>query len=232
MEKIGRLTKAEIDDFVFTKTKGTVLTGPFAGMKLLPEGCWKSTTVSPQLLGCYEAELHEPIEQEIAKRPAKVVNIGCAEGYYAVGLAMRLPPAKVIALDIDPAATEMTRRNAELNGVKVETEVGLYDALYGADLIVMDCEGGEVEYLNPQIVPTLAKSTVIVECHETKDLHTNQIIFDRFKDSHVLVCIWSEILGRNPNNYEILRDMHSNDKWLAVSEGRPCMMNYLVMRPK
>lgn len=232
MDKIGRLTKEQIDNFVFTKANGTVLSGPFSGMKLLPEACWKSTTISPQILGCYEAELHEPLEQEIAKRPAKVVNMGCAEGYYAVGLARRLPSSRIIAMDIDRAAGELTRRNAELNGVDVEVVDFVFHALQNADLIVMDCEGGEVEYLNPEIVPTLAKSTIIVECHETKEQHTNQILFDRFKDSHVLVCLWSEILGRNPNQYEILRDLHSNDKWLAVSEGRPCMMNYLVMRPK
>jgi 16S rRNA G1207 methylase RsmC len=30
------------------------------------------------------------------------INVGCAEGYFAVGLAMLLPQARVTLFDIDP----------------------------------------------------------------------------------------------------------------------------------
>lgn len=49
----------------------------------------------PNLVGSYESELHLQIEQLILERPQVVIDVGCAEGYYAVGLAQRLPDATI-----------------------------------------------------------------------------------------------------------------------------------------
>jgi hypothetical protein len=51
---------------------------------------------SPKFLGTYERELHRVIERAIWRRPKYVLNIGCAEGFYAVGLAIRLNDAQVL----------------------------------------------------------------------------------------------------------------------------------------
>jgi hypothetical protein len=65
-----------------------VESGPFAGMKYLPGFC---EGILPKLLGSYEQELW-PALHSIASLPIQaVINIGCAEGYYAVGLARLLP---------------------------------------------------------------------------------------------------------------------------------------------
>ena len=59
--------------------------GPLAGMDFLPqsaEGCHIA-----KLLGCYEQPLQPFIEEAIANAYPTILNIGCAEGYYAVGMA-------------------------------------------------------------------------------------------------------------------------------------------------
>jgi hypothetical protein len=38
--------------------------------------------------------------------------------------------------------------------------------------------------------------------------------------------------AREPLAMPLLRKLSSHYRWLAVSEGRPQMMNYLVMRPR
>ena len=73
--------------------------GPFDGMQFTTDCRWPGFPT--YLTGNYEAELHEALEEFIATRPDVVVDVGCAEGYYAVGLALRLPEAHVYAYDID-----------------------------------------------------------------------------------------------------------------------------------
>src|SRR6185503_17662417 len=84
---------------VASATDLRVAGGLFAGMRLLSrasEGC-----LIPKLLGCYEAPLQPQLRRLIAAGYDVVLNVGCAEGYYAVGLARLLPSAAVLAFDID-----------------------------------------------------------------------------------------------------------------------------------
>src|SRR5258708_39673128 len=89
-----------------------VLSGPFLGMPYLNEIIWGPIT--PKWIGSYEAELHSVVEQLIAGEYREIVNVGCAEGYYAVGLASRIPKVKVLAFDLDPIPTKHTPRLAPL----------------------------------------------------------------------------------------------------------------------
>ena len=58
-------------------------------MKFVEHAVWGSS--APLLAGCYEAEIQPAVESLIDSRPDRVVDIGAAEGYYTVGLALRIP---------------------------------------------------------------------------------------------------------------------------------------------
>ena len=74
----------------FTRRHGWVVQGgPFAGMTYV-RGVSCANTIS-RLLGSYEAELHPVVEQVISRSYPTVIDVGCAEGYYAIGLARRSP---------------------------------------------------------------------------------------------------------------------------------------------
>ena len=60
----------------------------------------------PKLLGVYERELNPYIEQACALNFPLIVDVGAAEGYYAVGMALRNPSARVIAFEMDARARE------------------------------------------------------------------------------------------------------------------------------
>ena len=67
----------------------TVLNGPFRGMKYLSRAY--CSAVLPKLLGTYECELIPAIDRLARSDADRIVDIGAAEGYYAVGLALKVP---------------------------------------------------------------------------------------------------------------------------------------------
>ena len=75
-------------------------------MKLVPEMI--DRLALPLLVGCYEEELHHVIVRLSGYRT--VVNIGSSHGYYAVGLALRMTEANVLAFDIDRSTHQICRK--------------------------------------------------------------------------------------------------------------------------
>src|SRR3954469_9686968 len=76
-------------NLLWQRFEGVVEGGLFPGLRLpqqASEGC-----LIPKLLGIYEAPLIQHLHRLLARSPEVVLNIGCAEGYYAVGLARLLP---------------------------------------------------------------------------------------------------------------------------------------------
>lgn len=147
-----------------------VASGPFKGMHYGTRAS-EGTRVA-RLLGVYEAPLHPVIEAIIAKSPDLVIDIGSAEGYYAVGLARRLPAARVLARDADAAAQRLCRELALANGVADRVEIG---GVFGhADfalcntaraVVICDIEGAEDRLLDPAMAPGLLSADLLVECH-------------------------------------------------------------------
>lgn len=220
----------EVTDYIFEQTKGIVQTGPFKGMKLLRETSWKDTALSPMLLGTHEEELHGLIEEKIARNPSVVVNVGCAEGYYAVGLAIRLPKATVWAIDTDPNSLQLCQELAELNDVRVVTSFDVEDAFHKPDFIMMDCEGGEIEYLDFERYPALLNAHIIAEIHNTPGRMADDILYRRWKEKDHIVAYMEG--SRNPNRFQMLIDKPSKFRWEAVCENRPCAMGWYHMWPQ
>lgn len=223
--------KKRINDWLYDKMNGVVQSGPFIGMKLGCDETWKDGSLGNKILGCYEQELHHCIEYEIQRleqliRP-KIVNIGSAEGYYAVGFAGRLRNAEVWVIDTDEAL-EVSGEAARANGVRLWAGT-LDQVLSKPDLVICDCEGAETGYLDKTRFPDLAKANIIVECHDFSDRPTTQVIADRFTNTH---CVMQVLSGaRNPAQFEFMQKWHQTVQWIAMDEGRPCTMRWLIMRP-
>lgn len=225
--------KKRINDYLFEQSEGEVQNGPFKGMKMLDEHSWDDGNLGTKILGCYEQELHPIIEEEVKRLLdydcPHVVNIGCAEGYYAVGLARRLPLADVWIIDKEEAL-EIALRAAALNDVCLIASAMLDDVFRAPHLVVCDCEGAEVKYLDKEVFPALVGCSIVVECHDFKHQPTTQILLDRFVGTHAIWVV--EESWRNPNQFHMLCPWHSHARWMAVSEGRPAMMRWLYMKPK
>jgi precorrin-6B methylase 2 len=120
-----------------------------------------------------------------------VVNVGSGSGYYATGLALRLPAATVHAFEMDDAMRAETARSAARNGAAARvvthgaaTLTALAALPLQAALVVMDCEGAERELLDPAAVPWLTRSAIMVELHDFAAPGTTEILRDRFSATH------------------------------------------------
>lgn len=189
---------ARADRAIVGKYGLVIRDGVFAGMRysLFPPG----HHVAAKILGIYEREISELLREVMPQQYDVIVNIGSAEGYYAVGLARHFDNAKVLAFDIQEREQAFCARLAEVNGVGDRVEVrGLCDhatlqsILVDKSLIVIDCEGCEYELLDPQIVPALKRSDMIVEIHDFGgSTRIMDAIQSRFSQTHHIWIAQSE----------------------------------------
>jgi len=172
--------------------------GPFAGL-VFPPAAVGAGPLPAKLVGAYECELHDVMEERIAARPSRVVNVGSAEGYYAIGFARRLPHAAVIAFDPDREAQRLTRLGARANGVAsrlqqrgLATAGEISDLGPDADtLLFVDCEGAEDDLLDPDRLPCLRVTPIVVELHEHVVPGIGERLTGRFQATHELTRIWA-----------------------------------------
>lgn len=216
-----------------------VQSGPFAGTVLSDRASWGDGDLLPKLIGCYESELHPVIEEIVASVPDLIINIGAAEGYYAAGMARRVPEALVHAFDTDSKSQDICRQTAALNDAASRMSVS---GLCSADLlqaivprgrrpvVICDCEGYERDLIDPRRVPSLRAATLVVECHDFLDASITPTLVERLSATHDLAGLREA--GRDPNEFPFLQRLDSLDRWLAVCEYRPTMMHWLVARPK
>ena len=224
--------REELHEAIYKAFDGKVQAGPFKGMSIVGRASWGSGDIGPKIIGCYEQELHPFLAVQVSYNT--VVNIGCAEGYYAVGMARLLPDAEVFAFDIDAKAQEICRLNAEANGVAARVSVGgectaeriqELAARPGKTLMIVDCEGGELALIGPHTAPALTGCDLIVECHDFLDRSITPSLAGCLAATHNIEIV-SE--GARDPNIQALRGWHSIDRWLAVNEGRPETMHWII----
>ena len=220
------------------KQQGTVvMQGPLQGLDFLSqsaEGCHIA-----KLLGCYEQPLQPYIEQAIQKQYATILNIGCAEGYYAVGMAKRMPGTRVLAHDLNPKAQDISAALAQKNGVSDRVTIGGlftsadFAAHAGQDVLLMcDIEGAERELLNPEFAPALKRMDIIVESHECLIPGITQVLIDRFKATHNITLVQDDGQRQLVKPPQWFINLAHLDQLLATWEWRSGPTPWLVMKPK
>jgi hypothetical protein len=211
---------------------GRVAHGPFAGM-LYPVAAAEGGR-APRLLGVYEASLHAVIETVIARAYAGVIDIGSAEGYYAVGLALRMPAALIHARDTNPAARDLCGQLARANGVEDRLQIGgevthadLALCAEGPTFVLCDIEGAEAELLDPARAPALAEADLLVEVHEGMRPGLLALLTDRFAGTHRITRIDRSLRpDLLPDWAETLSDL---DRLLLLWEWRAAPTPWLWM---
>jgi hypothetical protein len=217
----------------------TVLSGPFRGMRYLDESVWGSIT--PKWLGSYECELWEVIESSLETQYARVISIGSAEGYYAVGYPWRNPACEVFCFDIDPVSRQQLRRLAMMNGVSKRLNVDarcspktLNRLLVGHVLTVMDVEGYETILLDMEKVPNLVRTDILVELHKIHgaDQETVEVMLRaRFAATHRITRYsGTERSGWTEAYRTLWEEKLSPEELLqSVDEGRTELQHWLWM---
>lgn len=210
-----------------------VQSGPFAGMNYVQQAV--GAIYLPKVMGSYEAELHDMIQEIVRNKYRQIINIGCGEGYYAVGLARLLPGTPIHAFDTDPAAQTLCRQLASQNGVAMQVAIhgecrpgDLANLVQPGTLILCDIEGAEETLLDPAQVPGLAQCDILVETHDHLiRRNVTEVLLQRFRPTHAIQSI--PMGGRDPNKVPVLVGRNQLEQWLAVWEGRPVPTPWLWM---
>lgn len=219
-----------------------VRAGPFAGMRFTWED-WNPdfSAPFPKMMGTYECELHPVVERIVARAPRRIVEIGAADGYYAVGFARRLPHTEIVAFEELPSGRELLTRFADLNGVRAQIELrgrcetaDLDATLRPGDVLMLDVEGYERVLLDPAAVPALAHTPILVECHDSLSPGVSALLEARFRASHDIVAVPNRVrtVDDVPGASWFLRAYckYSLFGWVNERVGGP--MQWLFLEPK
>lgn len=222
------------------RARPIVRNGPFRGL-LYPELRSAGSSLVPKLLGTYEAELHPFLASLDGLRLDTIVDVGCAEGYYAVGLARRFPGATVRAYDVAAEARRLCAAMARANGAgRVEVH-GLCDRRQllqlnrnAAHFVIADCEGFERELFDAEIARHLRRSHVLVELHDFVDRTISRTVPGHFAATHHVALITSVSDAAKATLYQApeLRTDDPFEREVAFAENRPETMSWMVARPR
>jgi precorrin-6B methylase 2 len=235
LRRLGRWRARLLANTYIQHHGARVWAGPFAGMEYVAEATEGSLIA--RLLGTYESELHPHLAALVGPGIDCVIDVGCAEGYYAVGLARMAPDIMVHAYDIDEEARRACTELAARNGVSDRVIVGGefapdgFEAFAGRRAVVMvDAEGAEVDILQPALSPALARMSIIVETHDLYRAGALATMIERFSPTHDIVRVDQQ--QKTADMPAWLQEFPHLDQLLAVWEWRARPTPWLVMTPK
>lgn len=214
-----------------------VLNGPFSGMKY-PRFDSVGSVICPKLIGSYEKELHPVLERLKERNYTDIIDVGCAEGYYAIGLGLMFPLARIYAYDLDPRARSLCSEMAAINGLTNRIEIreactpedlGLFP-FKGRGLILSDCEGFEKKLFNYSNMNNMETCDIIVECHDFIDLEISVVLEKLLSLTHRVERIKSldDIEKAHTYDFPQTNELSLQTKMNIFAEGRPTIMNWLV----
>lgn len=221
----GRLYSDEVNSIVIARCDSCVIAGPFKGLRYIDRA--NCSALAPKLLGTYEQELHAAVAEIISNQYDDLIDIGAAEGYYAVGLAVKMPKTRVHAFDIDTSACENLKTLAALNQTQEKLTINeecSFDTLQSFAgrkcVVICDIEGAELQLLDPISAPALRQFDILVEIHDGPN---STLICDtltqRFEGTHNLCFIdYQERTPADAANASWLG--HERNRLLAVDEQR------------
>jgi SAM-dependent methyltransferase len=209
-----------VDAYVWEQFGFVVQDGPFKGMKYVEKTAGSS--LSPKLLGCYEQELQPYIAR--TDRYRRFIDIGCAEGYYAVGVKRLNPDIEVFAFDRSEDARQLCRELQQLNGISAGFEIGgecapetLGELAEPGSLVMIDIEGAEVGLLRQAPKECLASCDLIVETHQNNGGTLGAVVAELERTHEVTVVPQQP---RDWTSVPALQPLGQLDRFLAQWEGR------------
>lgn len=218
-----------------------VIGGPFQGM-LYGRTASFCSAYFPKILGTYEHELESIVTECLKKQYAAVVDVGAAEGYYAVGFALKSQGSKVIAYEQSPRARKQLGILARTNCVQDRIEIrercecpDLMNLPVGGGLLVMDCEGYEEVLLSTPVIRHLERWDFLIETHDGFSRGVTKRLVERFVGTHDVRVVESvhDLDKADQYSPEVVRHLPRKEKDLLLCEQREhATLRWLFCRSK
>lgn len=216
----------------------TVRRGPFQGLRY-PQAYSHGSTLAPKLLGTYEAELQPTFERLLSKDYPLIMDIGGAEGYYAIGCAMCWPSADVIAYELSRDARQAMLEMATVNGVQsrvsIEAECMFADLYQKRGLVICDIEGCEAELLvSEHATSGFLDSDFIIETHDLFRPGICAQLYEQFSRTHDVMVIDAVLDPDRPSQWSLpeLSSLSLARQAQVIGERRSGPMQWLVCETK
>ena len=195
------------------------------------------------ILGLYEQEVLTNLN-EAPDRFRVFVDVGAADGYYAVGLLHNGKVDRSVAFEAIPACRSAIARLAAENGVGDRiTILGAASNRFIDDLtaqnirshetmVLMDIEGAEFRVLTEEVFAFLKGSLIIVETHPhiyADPEGEMEGLIRRASTTHQVTAWLSG--ARNPWPIKELEGYAEIDRWILCSEARQEAQQWLRFDP-
>ena len=219
-------------------SKNIVIEGPYKGMRLPKNYIWNEYDYCPKVLGLYENEIQKKLSRFNFET---FINIGCAEGYHLIGQIFS-NKKKAIGFEVDNSFIKILQKTSIQNNcyerIKLfeKAKDNFVDILINNNInlekscFLIDIEGKEFDILKDENLKKLQQSKIIIEFHPQK-IEEENINFLNLLKSYFNLEIF-QTGERSLSSYKELKDFSDVDRWLMVSEHRPCLMNWIVCHPK
>ena len=216
--------------------------GTFKGMKLSKNTYWSKNDIITHILGVYEKHVLKKIIEFSKKGNYPFIDIGAADGYFAIGMAFSETFKKIYAFEIDEEGRRSLNRNIENNFCKdkvvvdieanFETLKEIVDKNKSA-VILIDIEGSEFDLLDDNLLQLLSNCYIVCELHPT--LSTNGFEKQNMLINNAKAFFDVSIIQResySPNKFSELNEFTDEERLIAFGEGRENNMNWLILEPK
>tara|TARA_Y100001970_G_C14232297_1_gene859438 strand:+ start:924 stop:1703 length:780 start_codon:yes stop_codon:yes gene_type:complete len=234
--------KKKLSDNIYRIFKGKVAFGKYKDTKISKKEHW-SYDMASKILGLYESQVQEKITDIQSKKKLKIlVNFGAGEGYHLTGLLKKKIFEKGYAFESNEYTKRILDHNIKINKLKKKTFTFaksnfeilsklIKPSLKKKVLFLIDIEGEEFDLIIKKNLKHFQNSHLIIENHnflKNKKKVNNYLSF--LKKNFKINII--ENSSRNPFIFKKLKIMKDDDRWLLMSEGRPCQMSWILCTPK
>lgn len=215
--------------------------GIFSGMKISREVWWGRHNSLSKYLGQYEPHILKKLE-ELSKNYDHFIDIGAADGYYAIGLLHSNLYKTATCYEISSKGRSVISENALLNNqqdnIKIYGEANKNSLVEEINakkscVVLCDIEGAEFGLFSEKVLELLRNCEIIIE------LHDEFVIGEKDRRKRLLDNAQKffeiDFIERNnptPNDYEELKGWNDDLRQLAFSEGRPCRMDWILLTPR
>jgi len=231
--------RLDIERKIFQKLE--VQNGPFKGMKY-PKIAAVGSAIYPKLLGSYEKELWEVVKEFKNNNYTEIIDVGCAEGYYAIGFGLAIETALIYAYDNNEKARNLCKEMGQLNNIETRLcikeectadELGSFQ-FTGRGLIISDCEGFERQLFNTVNVQNLLNCDLIIETHDFVDIEISTFLKEIFNKTHNIFSIKStdDIEKALTYEFEEIQALNLPQRKKLLAESRPSIMEWIICKSK
>lgn len=226
-KKINLTTKATLIE----KIGNRIYFGPFSGLKI-PNEVSEILTIS-EILGLYESCLHPKFANLLNQEINNIILVGGNNGYYSAGISYLFNPLTFSIFESEekfhPIINSWFLEN-KLSEIKIKGKATIeeFKAIKSKiDFLFLDCEGYEIELLNPQLFLWQQKAEILLEIHPFYIDNLIAIMASRFKSTHKIEIVYDDFnedfkIDKIMNGFDIdIRySKHPTHRWIEENSNK------------